>query len=169
MPRYFYRGTFTSAIVKTPMVYVQWVPFILDKINRNTFNGMITLADWNEWPTRSVGINSNISTKTLKPSRFALAFIPPTDLSVYVEVAFIALDSECLGELNQDNYTADFGDNKFPYYQGNTSVRLEERQLDEDDAEEENAFKPDVDYELLKSYIPTPVLSFLLDPNPLAN
>jgi len=147
------------------MVYVQWVPFNLRQRNRTTFNGLILVADWNEWPTRSVGINSNISTKTLKPSRFALAFIPPTDLSEYVEVAFIALDAECLGELNDDNYTSDFGDNKFPYYQGNTSVRLEEQQVDEDDDEEEDAFRAKADYEQLKGYIPAPVLSFLLDPN----
>jgi hypothetical protein len=168
MPRYFYRGTLTSAIVKTPMVYVQWVPFILDKRNRTTFNGMITVAHWNAWPTTTTThhLNSNISTKTLKPSRFALAFIPPSQLSVYVEVAFIALDAECLGELNDDNYTADFGDNKFPYYQGNTSVRLEERQQDEDD-EEEESFSFNEDYDALKSYIPEPVLGFLLDPNPL--
>ena len=51
-------------------------------------------------------------------------------------MAFIALDAECLGELNDDNFTADFGDNKFPYYQGNTSVRLEEQSVDEDDEEE---------------------------------
>ena len=38
--------------------------------------------------------------------------------------------------LNDDNFTADFGDNKFPYYQGNTSVRLEEQSVDEDDEEE---------------------------------
>ena len=169
MPRYFYRGTFTSAIVKTPMVYVQWVPFDLLKQNRTTFNGLISVAHWNKWPpTRTGGINPNISTKTLKPSRFALAFIPPTDGSVYVEVAFIALDAKCLGELNDDNYTADFADNKFPYYQGNTSVRLEEPPVDEDD-EEDDAFTTNVDYELLKSYIPAPVLSFLLDPNPLGN
>ena len=170
MPIYFYRGTLTSAIVKTPMVYVQWVPFDLLKQNRTTFNGLISIADWNEWPTRTVAINSNISTKTLKPSRFALAYIPPTDLSVYVEVAFIALDAECLGELNQDNYTADFGDNKFPYYQGNISVRLEEQPFDEDDDEEEKeAFQVNGDYDLLKNYIPAPVLSFLLDPYPLSD
>ena len=63
MPIYFYRGTLTSAIVKTPMVYVQWVPFDLLKQNRTTFNGLISIADWNEWPTRTVAINSNISTK----------------------------------------------------------------------------------------------------------
>ena len=100
----------------------------------------------------------SLSTKTLKPSRFALAFIPPTQLSVFVEVAFIALDAECLGELNDDNYTTDFGDNKFPYYQGNTSIRLQKKKDDEENEEETYEFG--VDYDLLKSYIPKPVLNF---------
>ena len=82
-------------------------------------------------------------------------------MSEFVEVAFIALDAECLGELNDDNFTADFGDNKFPYYQGNTSVRLEEQSVDEDD--EEEAFQANVDYDLLKSYIHT-CASFFIRP-----
>ncbi len=165
MPRYFYRESLTSAIVKTPMVYVQWVPFILEKQNRTTFNGRISVAHWKEWPPTVGRLNSNISTKTLKPSRFALAYIPPTHLSLFVEVAFIALDAECLGELNDDSYTTDFGDNKFPYYRGNTSIRLQEKKDDEED--EEKTYQAGVDYDLLKSYIPTPVLNFLLDKNPL--
>jgi hypothetical protein len=150
------------------MVFVQWVPFILDKRDRTTFNGRIRLTHWNKWPTEIKTLNPNISTKTLQPSRFALAFIPPTNLSVFVDLAFIALDAECLGELNADNFTADFGDNKFPYYQGNSSIRLQE-QKDHEEDDEEPAFQEAVEYEQLKSYIPSPVLSFLLDPNPLGN
>jgi hypothetical protein len=168
MPRYFYRGSLTSAIVKTPMVFVQWVPFILDKKDRTTFNGRVRVAHWNKWPIENTKLNPNISTKTLKPSRFALAFIPPTNLSIYVDVAFIALDAECLGELNADNFTSDFGDNKFPYYCGNSSIRLQE-QLDREEEDEELAFKESEEYEQLKSYIPSSVLTFLLDPNPLGN
>jgi hypothetical protein len=91
------------------MVYLQWIPFILDKRDRTTFNGRISVIHWNEWPIPipNIRLNSNISTKTLQPSRFAMAFIPPTRLSVYVEMAFIALDAECLGELNADNFTAE--------------------------------------------------------------
>ena len=79
------------------------------------------------------------------------------------------MQSVYLGELNDDNYTADFGDNKFPYYQGNTSVRLQEQKDNEEEEEEENVYKPNEDYEVLKSYIPATVLTFLLDPNPLEN
>jgi hypothetical protein len=164
LPRYFYRGTLTSGIVKIPMVYLQWVPFILDKKVRTTFNGRIRLDHWNQWPV--INLNPNISTTTLKPSRFAMAFIPPTNGAVYVDVAFIALDAECLGELNQDNFTTDFGDNKFPYFQGNTSIRLKEQKDDEEEDEEQDLPTAN-DFELLKGYIPTPVLRYLLDQNPL--
>ncbi len=42
-----------------------------------------------------------------------------------IQVAFIALDAQNLGELVNDKYYTDFGDNKFPYYRGNTNVRLD--------------------------------------------
>ena len=36
----------------------------------------------------------------------------------FIEVAFVALDSEQLGEMVEDGYHHDFGDNKFPHYLG---------------------------------------------------
>ncbi len=60
------------------------------------------------------------------------------------------------------------GDNKFPYYCGNSSIRLQE-QLDREEEDEEPAFKEPEEYEQLKSYIPSSVLTFLLDPNPSGN
>ena len=53
-------------------------------------------------------------------------------------------------------------------FQGNASIRLQE-QKDHEEDDEEPAFQEAVEYEQLKSYIPSPVLSFLLDPNPLGN
>ena len=32
------------------MAYVQWIPFLLDQINRTTFIGRISVAHWNKWP-----------------------------------------------------------------------------------------------------------------------
>ncbi len=37
----------------------------------------------------------------------------------FIEAAFIALDSEKLGEHVNDSIHVDFGDNKFPYFLGN--------------------------------------------------
>ncbi len=54
-------------------------------------------------------------------------------------MAFIAVDSENLGELVNDQYHTDFGDNKFPYFKGNTNVQidLDKFQHDEDSDNEE--------------------------------
>ena len=106
------------------MACVQWIPFIMDKRDRTTFIGRIRVTDWNNWPPSSL-MNTFISTTTLQPSRYALAYTPLTNLSVYVDVAFIALDAENLCEINDDQFTTDFGDNKFPYYKGRASQKLQ--------------------------------------------
>ncbi len=48
---------------------------------------------------------------------------------------------------------------------------LQEEKKDEEveEVEEEEAYKPNEDYEVLKSHIPAAVLTFLLDPNPVGN
>ena len=46
------------------------------------------------------------------------------------------------------------------------SIRLKE-QKDEEEADEEQDLPTADDFELLKGYIPTPVLRYLLDKNPL--
>ena len=167
VPRYFFRGTLTSAIVTTPMVCVQWIPFILDQHNRTTSHGRITVDNWNAWPLRNtITLNPYISTKTLLPSRFALGFVPPTRLSVYVDVAFIALDAENLCEENQDQYTHDFGDNKFPYYKGNTSVRLTDELIDDDNEINQEAEIEINKVIMLKEYIPPSVLRLLMTKKP---
>jgi hypothetical protein len=150
------------------MAYVQWIPFIFDSQNRTTTHGRITLTHWNEWPERSpIALNPFVSTVSLSPSRFALAFIPPTHGTIYVDVAFIALDAENLCEETEDQFTFDFGDNKFPYYKGNNSIRLTEELIDED-----NPINHESDIQvqqcfILKEYIPPSVLRFLMHPNPV--
>ena len=49
------------------------------------------------------------------------------------------MDAENLCEDNQDQYTHDFGDNKFPYYKGNTSIRLTEELVDDENETNEAA------------------------------
>ena len=90
----------------------------------------------------------------------------PFKLSVFVDVAFIALDAENLCELNDKR----LGDNKFPYYKGLASQKLQ-RELDEEDNEDESNIQQEHAngeiFEVLKAYLPPSVLTFLLDPNPL--
>ena len=83
------------------------------------------MPDWlqlSAHPTMSMFI----ALKDLQPSRYAMSFIEEPNHRAYrVQVAFIALDAENLGELVNDHFHTDFGDNKFPYYKGNTNVRID--------------------------------------------
>ena len=95
LPAFFFRSSFTSAVSHVSMAYVQWIPFIVDKEDRTTFIGRINIANWNAWPTAQT-FNPFIATTNLQPSRYALAFEPPTELAVFVNVGFIALDRESM-------------------------------------------------------------------------
>ena len=176
IPIYFFRASLTSAVSHVTMAYVQWIPFLLDEQNRTTFIGRISVANWNRWPTSQTKYNPFIATTNLQPSRYAMAFDPPSSTAVFVDIAFIALDAENLNETNNDKFTTDFGDNKFPYFKGRAS-HLQQQTLEEDDADEddndgtnqqqatnENAQQI---YDTLQNLLPTSVLKFLLDPNPL--
>ena len=161
VPKYFFRANWTTGTQSQIMAYVDWISsFELLKQTGYTFLGNIPLSQWNSrTDTKSNLINSFIETSQLRPSRFALAYIPPTSLSVYVDIAFIALDNENLHENNEDHY--DFGDKKFPYYKGNVNRRLEELLEGDDSDEEEIEYVTNVDVDRLYEYIPKNVLRFL--------
>ena len=77
-----------------------------------------------------------ISFNDLQPSRYALSYIlNPNRRALWMEVAFMALDSEKLGEHADDAFHYDFGDNMFPHFKENRktkSVFEEEDGSDED-------------------------------------
>ena len=166
LPIFFFRSSFTSAVSHVSMAYVQWIPFIVDKEDRTTFIGRINVANWNAWPTAQT-FNPFIATSNLQPSRYALAFEPPTELAVFVDVGFIALDAENLCETNNDRFTTDFGDNKFPNFKGRGSQHSQDQLEEEDEQNEEANQGASEVYETLQSYLPNSVLKFLLDPDPL--
>ena len=119
-----------------------------------------TWYNYNEG-TQIQSLNPYITTNQLRPSRYALAYIPLTGLEVYVNVGFIALNAENLYEDRTDYYG--FGDNKFPYFKGNNN-----KQLDTGDGyESDESDNEDVDLETmidvsdLAKYIPRNVLRFL--------
>ena len=118
------------------MACVKWINFTLSETNKNTFIGHISVHDWNEWPdSNDELVNPFIWTIELKPSRYALSYIPQRDTDEYIEVAFIAWDSENLDDNNADSFYHDFGDNMFPYYKGNTDIALIQEESAEDDGE----------------------------------
>ena len=73
------------------------------------------MSSWNEWSDHPI-LSRFIAFSDLQPSRYALSYVnQPNPRAYNIEVAFIALDSENLGELVNDCYHTDFGDNQFPY------------------------------------------------------
>ena len=70
------------------------------------------------------GVNNFSWTTTLKPSRYALAFTEITTGMVFVELAFIPLDSEDLNESNHDSFYFDVSENKYPSYLGNSNNNI---------------------------------------------
>lgn len=117
-PRYFFRFDFTSAINSIPIAYCDWVQFIATKFTRTTFMGLLTYSEWTTGPIKRANVNPFISLDTILPSRFVLAY-EKTDTFNHehqkLDVAFISLDIERLGDNTDDGCCSDFGDNKLRY------------------------------------------------------
>jgi len=94
-----------------------------------------------------------------------MSFIEPLNPNAYnVQVAFIALDAENLGELVNHSYHTDFGDNILPYYKSNTNHSIDttaESSEDEDNEEDQSIGLSVDDIERLKKYMPPSVLRYL--------
>jgi hypothetical protein len=161
--KYFFRLDYTSAVQSIPLCAVQWIHFDVIKDSINSVIGRIAMNSWHEIMPHQIAALRNmpfISFNDLQPSRFALSYIPNPNLRAYwIEAAFMALDSEKLGEHVDDAFHYDFGDNMFPQYKENRktkSVFEEEDGSDEDLEEEENLSN-------LKEYIPQSILDFILE------
>jgi hypothetical protein len=117
-PRYFFRFDFTSAISSIPIAYCDWVQFITTKFTRTTFMGHISHAEWTTGPIKRPGVNPFITLDSILPSRFVLAH-ERTDNFLHnhqkLDVAFVSLDTERLGDNIDDGCCSDFGDNKLRY------------------------------------------------------
>ncbi len=85
------------------------------------------MEHWRSWSQgEHPKVFSFIAFSDIEPSRYSLSYIQePNPLAYRVKVAFIAVDSENLGEVVNDMYHTDFGDNQFPYYKGNTNVKID--------------------------------------------
>ena len=92
------------------------------------------------------------------PSRYTLAYTEINPGMIFVEVAFILLDSENLSESNTDSFYYDFGDFMFPYFLGNSNNRLRKDKITDNNSLGDDQVNKD--YEILKSYIPTSILTF---------
>ncbi len=138
------------------------------------------MCDWLQWGPHPK-LSTFISFNDIQPSRYAMSFIEEPNHRAYkVNVAFIALDAENLGELVNDNFHTDFGDNKFPYFKGNTHVGIDTKRYkkvnsnddsggdstsDDDSSSDEVEIDPTVlnpeDIERISKFIPQSMIGFL--------
>ena len=107
-----------------------------------------------------------ISFNDLQPSRYALSFVPNDNRrSYWMEVAFIALDSEKLGEKPEDSFHYDFGDNMFPRYKENKttkSIYEDDSSDDDDNLEEQRGVELNREtFSSLRDTIPSSILEFI--------
>jgi len=97
------------------------------------------MCDWLEWTEHKIA-PTFISFDDLVPSRYALSFVQQSNPNAYnVNVAFIALDAENLGELVNHSYHTDFGDNVLPYYKSNTNRMINISSETSDSSEDEDS------------------------------
>ena len=103
-PRYFFRFNFTSAIHEVPYAYVDWCSFQASRFTPTYYEGRMSNIEWTTGPSYKNGISPFVTIDVIAPSRFVLAY----DGS---DVAFLSIDSERLGESNDDNCFNDLGNN----------------------------------------------------------
>ena len=127
MVKYFFRFDNTSGVQSVPLCAVQWIHFDVIKDTINCVIGRIAMPSWHETMPHPIAALRNmpfISFNDLQPSRYALSYIPnPNRRAYWMEVAFMALDSEKLGEHVDDAFHYDFGDNLFPHYKENRKTK----------------------------------------------
>ena len=123
-PRYFFCFNFTSAVISIPYAFVDWCQFRAKSFHRTSFEGDITQAEWTNGPRQRRLISPFITLDDIVPSRFALAY------DSILDVAFVALDPERIGDAVDDGMITDLGDNVLTY---RTDFNLN----DSEDAEED--------------------------------
>ena len=99
--------------------------------HRTSFEGDITQAEWSSGPRQRRLISPFVTLDDILPSRFALAF------DSILDVAFVALDPERIGDAVDDGMVTDLGDNVLTY-NTNFTVNDRVRETGDDDEDEED-------------------------------
>ena len=104
-----------------------------------------------------------VSFNDLQPSRYVMSYVhEPNHHAFSINVAFIALDKEKLGDHVEDREHVDFGDNKFPLYMANRKNKLYYEDEEDCDIEvDSGSFLSDEQIESLSKNVPKSILSFL--------
>ena len=85
-----------------------------------------------------------------------------------VQVSFIALDSENLGDHVDDSFHTDFGNNMFPYFYGNKTKSINSNNYEYEDNNDDHVDVviqelTESEITTLGQYIPNSLISFLYD------
>ena len=162
--------TYTTGCTSLPICAVHWINFIIDKDSVNCSIGRIPQHWWhNVTPNTDKILNNKefMCFDDFQPSRYALSFIPqPNKLASFINVAFIALDSDKLGEHSEDTvHHVDFGDNKFPQFLENKKtkhfINNSEETDEDDDNLDSNSYLSVEQIANLSKYVPKSIVSFL--------
>jgi hypothetical protein len=161
-PRYFFRFNFTSAIYDEPYAYVDWVQFTAVSFRRTCFMGFISHNEWKSGPAFRDKVCPFVRVSEIEPSRFVLAYDNESN-TINVDVSFVALDPERLGELVDDGVVLDFGDNILRYNRKLFSVIDDRLENDVNDSVDDDDNDDDVDYLIDRStnLISPAMLNFL--------
>ena len=126
----FMRFSLTSAINQEPYCYVSFVKYQATRAFRTTFEGKLTKKEWTSGPrTPRTHYQTNpfVPCDDFIPSRFVMAHSDCAKFndSKYdraMDIAFIAMDPERVGECNDDGGITDLGDNVLQYQGGDISI-----------------------------------------------
>ena len=161
---------YTSGVISVPICAVHWINFIIVKDSINCSIGQIRQLYWSTLLTHEdpdINKKTFVSFNDLEPSRYALSYLPAPNANpyCYIQMAFIALDSEKLGERSDDNIHVDFGDNKFPHYLGfskTLNLEVSGEQEDEDQITYDlSTYISEDNIEEVKKYVPESVLKYM--------
>ena len=165
--KYFFRLTYTTGVISVPICSVHWINFEIIQDSVNCSIGRIKRHWWDsltDHEDKDIQEQNFVSFNDIH-HRYALSYIPePKENVHYIQMAFIALDSEKLRERDDDKVHVDFGDNKFQHYLGNfKTYRVEENEQDNDDqiALDIRSYVSDTNIEAVKQYIPKSILTFI--------
>ena len=105
---------------KSFMVKVQWIPYIAVEHFRTCTVGRISLNNWHNVRFINSDIyNPYISMQELSSCRYAISFQPIKPGDIYVDMAFISLDGDCLDA--SAGFCHDFGDDQIGHFLNNKS------------------------------------------------
>ena len=107
-PRFFFRLNVTSAIYEELYAFVDWCCFTATTFTKTCYQGRMTQEEWTTGPTYKANLSPFVTMDDITPSRFVLAYDDTYDI---LDVGFLSLDPERIGETVDDGNFVDFGDN----------------------------------------------------------